>query len=73
MIQHLRDLRLALGLTQEQAAQQIGITRGILTRYEGGSRLPSVSQLMLIADFYGVSTDYLLGRTDTPQPYPPKA
>ena len=58
-------LRKEKKLTQEDAAKQSGIVLRTYCRYEKGEREPTVSTLWKLADFYGVSIDYLVGRTDT--------
>ena len=45
--------------------------RSVYRRYEKGSGRHPPGAVVKLADFYGVSTDYLLGRTDIPAPYPP--
>ena len=57
-------LRNEQGLTQEQAAEGQGITYRSYRRYESGEREPTASVLVQIADFYGVSLDYLVGRSE---------
>lgn len=57
-------LRKSRGLKQEEAAKLSGIGYMSYRRYETGEREPTVSSLCKIADFYGVSVDYLIGRTD---------
>ncbi len=57
-------LREQNGLTQEQAAKEIGIAYRSYRRYEAGEREPGVTALIKIADYYGVTIDYLVGRTD---------
>lgn len=60
----LRELRKEQNLTQEEAANGIGIVLRSYRRYEAGEREPVASTLILLADFYKVSIDYLVGRTD---------
>ena len=62
----LRRFRKERGLTQKQVADAIGMRESSYQRYEQGRSLPSVAILERIADAFNVSTDYLLGRTDTP-------
>ena len=57
-------LRNEQGLTQEQAAEGQGITYRSYRRYESGEREPTASVLVRMADFYGVSLDYLVGRSE---------
>ena len=42
-----------------------------MSKYERGERLPSVSDLMILADFFHTSLDFLMDRTDEEAPYPP--
>lgn len=58
----LRDER---KLSQVALAKEVGITSRTYQRYEAGEREPMLSTLVRMADFYGVSMDYLAGRTDT--------
>jgi transcriptional regulator with XRE-family HTH domain len=57
-------------LTQEELADKLHISRSGYAHYEAGKRKPAIDVLILIADFYGTSIDYLLGRTYTRKPYP---
>lgn len=54
----LKTLRKGRKLTQEQAAEKLGITRATVSNYEVGRRSPHLSELKRIADFYGVGLDY---------------
>ncbi|MGM9927794.1 MAG: helix-turn-helix domain-containing protein [Bacillus sp. (in: firmicutes)] len=47
-------------------AEAVGISTMAYYRYESGKRLPDVAILTKLADFYNISTDYLLGRSDDP-------
>lgn len=60
----LAELRSARGLTQQQLADLTGLTRGRLNNYEQGTREPDLVTLQSLADFFQVTTDFLLGRTD---------
>ncbi|MGO5023535.1 helix-turn-helix domain-containing protein [Lawsonibacter sp. LCP25S3_G6] len=64
--ERLIDLRKTRGLSQAQAAKEIGAAPRAYQNYEYGTAEPRLSTLVRIADFYGVSLDYLAGRTDTP-------
>ena len=59
----LKQLRLASHMTQNDLAQRLGLTRSRVSMYESGSREPDFETLELIADFFNVDVDYLLGRT----------
>ena len=61
-IKHLRERN---NISQKDFANKIGVSNTVLSRYESGDRKPDYDTLQLIADFFEVSTDYLLGRTDT--------
>ncbi|PWL71311.1 MAG: XRE family transcriptional regulator [Clostridiales bacterium] len=57
----MKRLRKRTGLTQAQLAQQLGLTKPVVSAYENSIRLPSYDKLMQIASIFHVSTDYLLG------------
>lgn len=57
-------LRKERGLSQKAVAAQLGISQALLSHYEKGIRECGLDFLVLTADFYGVSCDYLLGRTN---------
>ena len=63
LAERLRLLRQERKLTQEQVAKEVGLSARGYQDYELG-RQPNSSALLHIAEFYGVSTDWLLGRTD---------
>ena len=63
----LKRLRTKKGLTSEELCPKIGIKGGSYRNYERNDRKPDYDTLVKLADFYGVSTDYLLGRL-TAQP-----
>ena len=62
----LIDIRRAKGLTQKQVSDGIGISEVGLQNYENGRRKPAFDVLIALADFYNVSLDYLVGRSDDP-------
>lgn len=68
----LRSLREDNDLNSEELASRLHITTRALNYYENNMREPSFPLLIQIADFFNVSADYLLGRTDIPTPYPLK-
>ena len=70
-IPRLRDLREDHDLPQKQVAALLGIDQRVYSNYELGKRTLPLPHLVTLADFYHVSADYLLGRTDDPRPYPP--
>jgi len=62
--ERFKELRLAKGLTQIQAAEQLHVHNGTLGNWEIGKILPSITMAWKIADFFDVSIDYLLGRSE---------
>ena len=62
--QRLRDLREDKDVNQSQVAELLHTSQTVYSRYERGSRTIPVEHLMILADFYGVSVDYILGRTN---------
>jgi len=65
LTERLRGLRKARGLKQEEAAALCEISLMSFRRYETGTREPTATVLWKMADVFDVSTDYLIGRTDT--------
>lgn len=63
----LKELRMQRGLTQQQLADEISIERALVARYENGSRKPPIEKLNMLADYFGVSVDFLLGREEDEQ------
>lgn len=62
----LQELRKSKGLNQRQMGEIIGINERNYRRYEAGLVNPRASVVVLLADFFDVSTDYLLGRAEDP-------
>lgn len=69
---HIRDLREDRDLSQKELAAILQVHQTTYSDYELGNLNVPVSALHKLADFYGVSVDYLLGRTDIRTPYPKK-
>ena len=66
----IRNLRIDSGYTQKQIAEMLHIKQNTYSQYEIGMLNYPVEVLMKLADFYGVSVDYLLGMTTVKTPYP---
>ena len=68
---NLKSLREQKKITKKQVADAIGVTERAYITYEYGQRDVSTETLQKFADFYGVTTDYLLGRPDATTPENP--
>ena len=66
LLVRLRECRKLNGFTQKQAAAMFDVTERNWQKYESGDILPTLEKLIEIADSFGVSIDYLLGRSETP-------
>ncbi len=60
--ENIRLLRDKQGMTQVQLGEKIGLAESTISLYESGKREPDIDTIGKLADFFGVSTDYLLGR-----------
>ena len=67
-IKRMRDLREDHDQTQQTIASELNMHRSVYRRYENGERETPAWVVVKLADYYQVSTDYLLGRTDDPTP-----
>src|SRR5690554_6693798 len=66
--ERLARLRKEKKLSQYELADRLNFSRGQIANYEQGQRQPDYETLQKLADFFDVSLDYLLGRTDNPNP-----
>lgn len=64
----LKNLRIQNGYTQKEMAENLGTSQPSYQNWEKGTRKPSRITLQKIANFFNVSTDFLLGETDIPDP-----
>lgn len=60
----LKQLRDRAGISQEQLAGQIGVSRQVVTKWENGTGTPKIDNLKALADYFHVTLDEMLGRTD---------
>lgn len=67
-IKRMKDLREDHDKTQQAIATELNMHRSVYRRYESGERETPAWVIVKLADYYQVSTDYLLGRTDDPTP-----
>lgn len=65
--ERLQKIRLQRGLTQKEVAEHLNMTERSYQHYEGGTRRPNYEGLAALAVYLDVTTDYLLGLSDTPQ------
>lgn len=65
--ERVKMLREKNGLSQDAVGKIIGVKRYSVYAYEKGKCYPDVPHLIALADYFGVTTDYLLGRTDEPK------
>lgn len=63
----LRELRKARRITQVRLAMELNMSQNTVSRYESGEREPGIAELIKIADYFDVSVDYMLGRTENPK------
>ena len=62
----LKEIRKAKGISQLKLALDLNMNQNTISRYENGEREPGIRELILLADYFRVSVDYLLERTDNP-------
>ncbi len=65
--QTLRQTRQAQGMTQQELAERLFVSRQTVSSWETGRNLPNLETLARLAELLGVSTDYLLGRQTEPE------
>ena len=59
-------LRKRMNWSQEELAEKLDISRQSVSKWEVGATIPDLDKILKMSDIFGVSTDYLLGRTDEP-------
>jgi len=64
---NLKTLRKKRGLTQVALQIETGIEQALLSKFENGERVPPTETLIRLAEFYNVSIDYILCRTEKPE------
>ena len=62
----LRELRVSKGISQLKLAMDLSMNQNSISRYENGQREADYATLIRLADYFDVSVDYLLERTDNP-------
>lgn len=64
--QRLKKQRLLIGITQKSLATELQLASSTIWKYENARRFPRLIDLINIADYFNISIDYLLGRTNNP-------
>ena len=67
LAERLRELRGKKGVTQSQVAEYLGLKLRAYQYYESGEHRPEYEKLIALADYFDVSIDYILERTDKPK------
>ena len=62
----LKEIRKSKGISQLKLAIDLNTNQNTISRYETGEREPGINELIKIADYFNVSVDYLLERTNNP-------
>ena len=70
-MKNIKKIRVLNEYTQLKVQMETGISQSILSKYERGDLMPTTENLIILADFYKTSLDYLMDRTDEEKPYPP--
>ena len=63
MVNNLRSLRISRGVSQQKIADYLGITQQSVNRYEKQKFEPDIGTLIMLADYFGTTVDYLIGHT----------
>lgn len=63
----IKELRISKGITQLKMAMDLNMNQNTISRYENGTRQADYEALISIADYFNVSIDFLLMRTDNPE------
>ena len=66
-MKNLKFIRVSRDITQLKVQMDTGISQSTISKYETGESVPTVENLMLLADYYKVSLDYLMDRTKDPK------
>ena len=68
LAKRIQEVRKRKGLTQEQLARNLNVSKSTIAMWETGKRDPDSKMITFISDYFNVSADYLLGNTDDPNP-----
>ena len=62
----LKEIRKSKNISQVKLSMDLNMNQNTISRYETGEREPGIAELILIADYFDISVDYLLERTNNP-------
>ena len=71
-MKNIKLIRVTKDYTQLKVQMDTGISQSTLSKYEAGTMVPTVDNLIILAEYYKTSLDYLMDRTDERKPYSPK-
>lgn len=71
-MKNIKLIRVTKDYTQLKVQMDTGISQSTLSKYESGDMVPTTDNLMILAEYYKTSVDFLLDLTDERKPYPPK-
>lgn len=69
-MKNIKFVRVSRDITQLKVQMDTGISQSTISKYETGEALPTVENLILLANYYDVSLDYLMDRTSVQKRYP---
>ncbi|MDO5392121.1 MAG: helix-turn-helix transcriptional regulator [Eubacteriales bacterium] len=69
-MKNMKFVRVSRDITQLKVQMDTGISQSTISKYETGEALPTVENLILLANYYDVSLDYLMDRTSVQKRYP---
>ncbi len=71
-MKNIKLIRITRDFTQLKVQMDTGISQSTLSKYECGEAVPTTENLMILAEYYSTSLDYLMDMTDEQKPYPRK-
>lgn len=71
-MKNIKLIRVMNDFTQVKVQMDTGISQSTLSKYENGETIPTIDNLMILADYYHTSLDFLMDLTNEMKPYPPK-
>ena len=64
--ERLKELRIEQKVSQQELGKIVNSSKMAISHWESGHSEPSIAQLIILSDFFGVTVDYLIGKTETP-------